>query len=124
MKFVSERTYNGKRLECTAPLDVCFIKKLELDYDNMFTFRYMLRDFQSQFPINVSWAAFVLKVTKDNLFAWATVYLDGDNSYIRKFLDTYGNNYGDMSCEVEFSEEEKKKLLLHILLNQIKNAKN
>lgn len=119
MKFVSEKTHNGKRLECTIPFDVEFIKKLELDCDNMFTFEYALRDFQTQFPVSVSRAVFVIKITRDNLFAWATVYIDGDNNKIRSFLDAYGTDYGDMSCDVELFEDESKKLLLHMLLNQI-----
>lgn len=124
MKFVSETTHNGKRLECSAPLDVEFIKRLELDCNNMFTFEYRLSDFQSQFPVKVSRAVFVVKITNDNIFVWATVYMDGDDAAIRKLLEAYGSDYGDLSCEVELSEEESKKLLLHMLLNQIKGVED
>ncbi|MCL2062076.1 MAG: hypothetical protein FWH03_05570 [Firmicutes bacterium] len=119
MKFVSEKAINGKRLECSTPLDVEFIKKLEPDCDGMLTFEYALRDFQSQFPVSVSRAVIVLKITRDNLFAWATVHIDGDNEDIRQFLDAYGTDYGDLSCDVELTEAESKKLLLHIILHQI-----
>jgi hypothetical protein len=119
MKFVSEKASNGKRLECTVPLDAEYIKRLELDCDSMFTFEYALRDFQSQFPVSFSRAVFVVKITRDNLLAWATVYIDGDSEEIKSFLDVYGSDYGDLSCDVELSEAEIKKLLLHILLHQI-----
>ena len=119
MKFVSEKTYHGKKFESTVPFDVEYVKKLELDCGNMFTFEYSLRDFVSQFPVAVSRAVFVIKITRDSLFAWATVYIDGDNAEIRKFLDKYGSDYGDLSCNAELSDDETKKLLLHMLLHQI-----
>jgi hypothetical protein len=115
MNFVSVKTSGKKRLKVNIPFDKAFVNNLTIGDEGIFLFEYDVSSVQTSLPTNVTRAFFAITPTSDNLFASAVLLVDIGDEYSTKLLNTYGDEFSSIDCEVSFTEGEYKRLLLFLL---------
>ena len=109
MKYISYKLHKNTRANIITPFDAELIKNIKKIEKGLVMFDYDLENSSKEFPISVSGASFVVRVTGDGLYPSAVVYADEENE---KW--PYADN-GIVECLIELSDREEKGLMLHLI---------
>ena len=116
MRLISTAIVEDARIELCMPLDTDFFSDITVEENNLLSFKFDTAAVKAAFPFVAGEAFCVATITGSGVYVSCGVYADVD-------LSSSCNEYisdGLVEFEIEFSEEETKKLLLFLVKKLMK----